>query len=74
MLIEEMTVTEAAAALDLQEMVQETGGSREVTTSTFIAYIVDRLNYTIERAREMIYRLIELGRVELTNRYTLLVR
>jgi len=66
-------MTDAAEAFDVGQAFRELGAaeSNELSTNAFLRYVNDRFGYTIEAARDLIYSLIELGKIVLTDRYTL---
>ena len=67
----DISVTEAIAALDLPAIISDNGSNGEITTNAFIRYLSEKLQYTFESARSVIYALVDQGRVVLTDRYTL---
>jgi proteasome assembly chaperone (PAC2) family protein len=69
------TLTDAAYKLDLNGIVSELAGENatEVSSNAFVRYLMDRLDYTIEFAKNMIYALVEMGKLIITERYTLRV-
>ena len=72
---EETPVTDAATSLDLENIFSKSSlheGS-EMTTNQFLEILIEIMSYTIDRAREMLFRLLDLGRLALSNRYTLLL-
>jgi hypothetical protein len=67
----DISVTDAIAKLDLPGIIQANGSNGEITTNAFIRYLTEQMQYTFESARSVIYALVDLGRVVLTDRYTL---
>jgi len=67
----DISVTEAIAGLNLPEIISANGSDGEITTNAFIRYLTEQLKYTFESARSVIYALVDMGRVVLTDRYTL---
>lgn len=70
----EPTLTDALA-LDLDPIVSELADeeTREISSNAFARYLWDHFGYTVEFARSLIYALIDLGRLVLTERFTLRV-
>lgn len=70
---QEMPLSELARDLPLQDIFDEIAGegATEVPTSAFIESIIARMRCTFEYARDLVYRLLELGRAVLTSEYHL---
>ena len=71
----ELPVTDAARTLDLGAVFAEADkATGELTTKAFMDLIVRIYDQTYDFARDLIFKLIELGRIQLTNRYTLIAK
>lgn len=53
--------------LDLDSIFRD---KKELSASRFIDALMDRLSLTIERAQEVLRKLVEHGEVTVSNRYT----
>jgi len=69
------TLTDTASELDVSRIVTELVGEnqREVSSNTFVRYLMDKFDYTVEYAKKLIYTLVEMGKLIITERYTLRV-
>jgi len=67
------TLTDAATRLDLEPIASSLAdkNTHEFSSNAFVRYLMDRYDYTIEFAKNMIYALVEMGKLILTDRYTL---
>jgi len=67
-------MSESAKELDLAEIFARSDVSeREMTPRRFMDVLMDFMGFTIERAQEMLSKLIELKRVVYSDRYTVVL-
>lgn len=71
----DVSMPDAVSQLDLDAVANEIGDktTREIAATAFLRYLADNFGYTFEYARTMLYKLIDAGRVVLTDTYTLRV-
>ncbi len=71
----DIPMPDAIQSLDVKKVAEELGfdASKGIPANAFIHYLSKSFGYTFEYARDMLYKLIDVGRLVLTERYTLVL-